>query len=427
MQEDFLHYIWKFKKFDFGNARTVDGAGIIISDSGIANHNSGPDFFSARIKIGDQAWAGNVEIHIRSSDWYAHRHEEDPSYDNVILHVVWEDDIEIFRKDNTAIPTLELKELVRKETLQKYRNLLLAPNAKWINCENDFPGFEEFELNNWLERLYLEKLQKKSEAIKELHKATGNNWEAVLFRLLARNFGYKVNAGSFLAMAQSLDFKIIQKCSNSQLHLEALFLGQSGLLDKKAEDGYFFQLKEEYNFLKRKFSLENSLVERPKFFRLRPDNFPNIRLSQFANLYATQPHLFSSVIKATSRKELQVLFNSETSPFWKTHYNFGKPHTPRKKKLSEAFIDLIIINTVVPIKFSWLEVTGTGDSTELLQLINEIKAEKNSIVNKYNLLRPGTGNTALQSQALLHLKNEYCDKNFCMKCQLGAGLLKGNI
>lgn len=425
MQEDFLHYIWKFKKFDFGNASTVDGSPIVISNTGTHNTNSGPDFFNARLKIGEQSWAGNVEIHIRSSDWYAHRHEEDPNYDSVILHVVWEDDIEIFRKDNTSIPTLELKPLVGEDILQKYRNLLTAPNPRWINCESDFPQFEGFELNNWLERLYLEKLQKKAEALKELHKATGNNWEAVLFRLLARSFGSRVNAGSFLSLAQSLDFRIIQKCSDSQIKLEALFLGQSGLLDKRTEDGYYFQLKEEYNYLKRKFNLDNSLVERPKYFRLRPDNFPPIRLSQFANLYASQTHLFSSIIKTDNRKQLQEIFKAETSPFWKTHYNFGKSHESRNKRLSEDFIDLIIINTVVPIKFSWLQVTGNGDSSVLLQLLSEIRTEKNSIVDKFNQIRPGTSPTALQSQALLHLKNEYCDKNYCMSCQMGAGLLKG--
>ncbi len=426
MQEDFLHYIWKFKKFDFGNAKSVEGIPILISNTGLHNMNSGPDFFNARIKIGDQAWAGNVEIHIRSSDWYAHRHEEDPNYDNVILHVVWDHDIEIYRKDNSVIPTLELKNLVGQNTLQNYRNLLLAPNAKWINCENDFPKFNEFELNNWLERLYLEKLQKKSEAIKDLHKTTGNNWEAVLFRLLARTFGSKVNATPFLSMAQSMNFKVIQKSCNSQLKLEALFLGQSGLLDRNAEDGYFSVLKEEYNFLKRKFDLDNGVVERPKYFRLRPDNFPTIRLSQLANLYAAQPHLFSAIIKTNTRNDLKEIFKTEASQFWKTHYNFGKPHSPKIKKLSEEFIDLIIINTIIPIKFSWLEVTGSGDNSDLLKLINEIKAEKNSIIDKFNSLRPGTGITALQSQALLHLKNEYCDKNYCMKCQLGAGLLKGN-
>ena len=427
MQEDFLHYIWKFKKFDFANAATVDGSPVVISNTGVHNTNSGPDFFNSRLKIGDQSWAGNVEIHIRSSDWYAHKHEEDPNYDNVILHVVWEDDIEIFRKDNTSIPTLELKKLVGEDILQKYRNLLTAPNPRWINCEKDFPHFEDFEFNNWLERLYLEKLQKKSEVIKDLHRATGNNWEAVLFQLLARSFGSKVNAGAFLSLAQSIDFRIVQKCSNSPIQLEALLMGQSGILDKKVEDVYYLQLKEEYDYLKRKFSLNNHVVERPKYFRLRPDNFPTIRLSQFASLYAGHTHLFSSVIKTNNRNDFLKIFKSDTSIYWKTHYNFGKPHPLKNKTLSESFIDLIIINTVIPIKFSWLQVTGSGDEHELLKILNDIKPEKNSIVDKFNQLRPGCGATALQSQALLHLKNEYCDKNYCMKCHLGAGLLKGSV
>src|SRR5690606_2154621 len=188
--------------------------------------------------------------------------------------------------------------------------------------------------------------------------------------------------------------------------------------------GYYFQLQDEYTYLKRKFNLDNYVVERPKYFRLRPDNFPTIRLSQLANLYFNQPHLFSSITNTYKRKDLMKIFQTETSLFWKTHYYFGKPHPLRNKALSEDFVDLIIINTVVPIKFSWMEMTGIGDSAVLINLLNEVRAEKNSIVNKFNILRPGTSLTALQSQALLHLKSEYCDKNFCMKCQLGAGLLK---
>ncbi|CAN5294084.1 DUF2851 family protein [soil metagenome] len=427
MQEDFLHYIWKFKKFDFRAAGTVDGEQLVISEAGIANTGAGPDFFNARIRIGNQVWAGNVEIHIKSSHWYAHKHEEDPNYDNVILHVVWEDDIEIFRKDDSIIPTLELKDLVSKETLQTYHNLLLAPNAKWINCEDEFHKFDGFELDNWLERMYFEKLQKKSESIKIMLQNSENDWEAVLFRLFARNFGSRINADSFLSMAQSLDFKIIKKCTSSRLKLEAVLFGQSGMLDKPFEDGYFLELKNEYNFLRRKYGLENYGVERPKYFRLRPDNFPNIRLSQFADLYSSRSHLFSAVVATQTRKELHQLLSSETSEYWKGHYNFSKPHRNRTKKLSVNFIDLVIINTIIPIQFAWKEASGSHDNEKILDLIQEIKAEENSIIEKYNSIRPLTAQTALQSQALLHLKNEYCDKNYCLKCNLGSRLLKGDL
>ncbi len=425
MQEDFLHYIWNFKKFDFRRATTVDGQPVLILNGGTPNLNAGPDFFNARIQIGEQLWGGNVEIHVRSSDWYSHHHENDPNYDNVVLHVVWEDNIEIYRKDNSPIPTLELKDLTSPDTIKSYRELLLAPNAKWINCETEFGNFENFEIDNWLERMYLEKLEQKSEAIGNLLKESGNNWEEVLFRFLARSFGLKVNAGAFLSMAQSLDFTTVQKCQSSSLLLEALFFGQSGLLDKKNEDAYFQELKKEYDFLKRKFRLNNSGVERPKYFRLRPENFPNIRFSQLAFLYSGIPHLFSKIISLNSRGELQEIFRVETSVYWKRHYNFGKEHPSRVKKLSEDFIDLLIINTIIPLKFYYFRTIGTGDSQQILNLIQEIKAEKNSVIEKYNLLKPNTAVTALQSQALLHLKTEYCDKNFCLKCNLGAKLIRG--
>lgn len=424
MQEDFLHYIWKFKKFDFGNAKTVEGFPVTIVQGGVANFNSGPDFFNATLKIGEQTWAGNVEIHIKSSDWYAHGHEQDPNYDNVILHVVWQDDIQIFRKDNSHIHTLELKDLVAGDTIQSYRNLLLAPNSRWINCEKEFPSFDDFELNNWLERLFLEKLQEKSKVIAELLKASGNNWEAVLFQLMSKNFGLKVNGSAFLSMAQSFDFKIIQKTKGSLEIMEALLLGQSGLLDNKTEDVYFEELKKEYTFLKRKYSLKNSFVERPKFFRLRPDNFPNIRLSQLAFLYSGSPQLFTQVIKVKSRKDLLNILQVETSDYWRSHYNFGKPHSPKNKRVTDSFIDLLIINTVVPIKFYYSQITGTGETEAIIDLINEIKAEKNTIIDKFNSLRPGFGLTALQSQGLLHMKNEYCVKNGCLKCNMGSKILR---
>ncbi len=250
MQEHFLHYVWKFRKFDFGNARTVNDIPISILNVGTPNFNSGPDFFNAQIKLGDQTWAGNVEIHIKSSDWYLHAHEKDPNYDNVILHVVWEDDVAVYRKDNSMIPTLQLKDIISKETLENYRKLLTAPNDKWINCEADFQKFEEFDIRNFQESLYLERLHKKSDLILELLDKSENNWEAVLFKLLAKNFGLNVNGSAFLSMANSLNFAVVQKIRHSQFNMEALLFGQSGLLEKKSDDAYFIALEKEYQIFK---------------------------------------------------------------------------------------------------------------------------------------------------------------------------------
>lgn len=427
MQEDFLHYLWNFKKFDLVNARTTRGLPLVLLNPGTPNFNSGPDFFNGQVKIGDELWAGNVEIHIKSSDWYTHGHEKDPNYDNVILHVVWEEDVDIFRKDNSVIPTLELRNVVSEKVMESYRYLLLAPNSKWINCEKDFPGFEDFHLDNWLERLYLERLQVKSDLILKHLEKSGNNWEQVLFHMLAKNFGLKVNGSAFLSMAQSLDFKVVQKCRSCGLQLEALFLGQAGMLGEELEDAYYQSLKNEYFFLKLKYKLENTYVERAKFFRLRPDNFPNIRLSQLASLYNQRSHLFSDVIKLRTREDLRKIFDVETSSFWKTHYTFLKPHAARAKKISGDFLDLLVINTILPLQFCYLQKTGVGDPSSILAIMQELKAEKNTVIEKFNKIRPGTGKSALHSQALLHMKKEYCDKNACLKCAIGNRLLQGRI
>jgi hypothetical protein len=256
-------------------------------------------------------------------------------------------------------------------------------------------------------------------------KKSGNDWEAVLFRLLAKNFGLKVNGGAFLSMAQSFDFKVLRKCRDSQIQLEALLLGQSGQLEKEVEDAYFKQLKQEYGYLKKKFRLDNQYVERPKYFRLRPDNFPGLRLAQLAALYHSVPHLFSAMVSANSVKELRDIFTVEPSAFWKTHYTFERSHTARKKRLSAAFVDLLIINSLLPVRFSYEKLTGTGDPSVIISMIEELKAEKNSIIEKFNSIRPGTAKTALASQALLELKQQYCEKNACLQCNLGIKLLKG--
>jgi hypothetical protein len=414
MQEDFIHYIWKLKKFDFGNSRTTSGLPVCIIDSGTVNLHSGPDFFNAKIRIGDQVWAGNVEIHIKASDWYVHRHEKDPAYENVILHVVWQDDMEVFRSDNSSIPTLDISRLVGENALQNYENLLLSGKEdKWINCEKDFKGFSDFDINNRLEPLYFERLQLKSEAILDLLKFSGNNWEAVLFYMLAKNFGLNVNGDAFLRMGQSFDFNILLKIRNSQERLESLLFGQSLLLEEDMEEPYYKKLKESYFFLKRKYTLDNSAGFRPKFFRLRPDNFPSIRLSQLAGLYHKNEHLFSGVIKAGSKSELYELLRVGTGPYWQKHYTFTKSHPPKSKTLTDNFMDLLMINTIIPLKFCYIKQTGTGDAEMLPAFLEGIREEKNSIIEKFNKLRPGTAVNVLQSQGLIQRKKYYCDKKAC--------------
>ncbi len=291
MKEDFLHYVWKFQKFSRKNLSTISGAAITIVKVGVSNENAGPDFFNAKISIDNQLWAGNVEIHIKSSDWYEHHHEKDPNYDNVILHVVWTHNTHIFRKDNSFIPTLELKSIVDPNVLNNYQNLF-SKKQKRINCENDISKIDPFIMENWMDRLFLERLEQKSILFEKELKASNNHWEGLLFRLLGKSFGLKVNGEAFYSIVQSIDYSIIKKCSKNNNELEALLFGQAGFFEKHHEDLYFKLLKEKYEYLKHKFQIDNKETIFPKYFRLRPVNFPTIRLSQLAVLFTEKKSLF---------------------------------------------------------------------------------------------------------------------------------------
>jgi hypothetical protein len=421
MQEDFLHYIWKYKKFQIQNLKTTKGDNVVITSVGQHNFNAGPDFFNAQLKIGEQLWAGNVEIHVKSSDWYLHNHEQDLAYDNVILHVVWEHDTEIFRKDNSAIPTLKISDYSDVTLLNNYQTLLLKQN-KWINCENNIVSIDEFTFSNWIERLYFERLERKSKTIESLLKQTKNDWEAVLFIMLAKNFGLKVNGEGFLSLAQSIDFSIIRKTQSNQHHLEALFFGQSDMLNLDLEDIYFISLKKEYHFLQQKFKLENGQVLPIHFFRLRPPNFPTIRLSQLASLYHQHQNVFSKIIQSNQIEDFYTLFKVEASEYWKTHYTFQKKSKSVSKILSKSFIDLLLINTILPLKLYYTKYKGEEQSATIINIASKIHSEKNGIVNGFkNLGR--VSKSSLESQALIQLKTEYCDKNRCLKCAVGSQLL----
>ncbi|MFD0976246.1 DUF2851 family protein [Salinimicrobium gaetbulicola] len=423
MQEDYLHYLWKFQKWKNISLTTSEGFPITILNTGTHNFLSGPDFFNSRIVIGKQQWAGNVEIHIRASDWYRHAHHEDPAYDSVILHVVWEHDSEVYRKNDTVIPVLELKNFVQKDALVRYEDLL-AKDQKWINCERDFPSIDDFVIENWLERLYVERLEKKSAVIEELLNRSSGDWEEVLFKMLAKNFGLNINGDAFLSTADSIPFSVVRKCMKERTGFEAILFGQSGLLEDGHEEPYFHSLRRKYEFLQNKFSLKKAEIP-VKYFRLRPDNFPEIRFSQLAGIYESRSGLFSDINEAEEIDELRNILKTEASEFWKTHYTFAKPHSERRKPVSTAFTDLLIINTIIPLKFLYYKKVGVADKEEvMLGIMRKLKVESNVVVNGFNSIRPKTGITALHSQALLRLKKEYCDNNRCLHCSLGLKILK---
>ncbi|PKA83645.1 uncharacterized protein DUF2851 [Ulvibacter sp. MAR_2010_11] len=424
MKEDFLHYVWKFQKFDTRELSTVHGETIKVLKPGMHNLNSGPDFFNAQIAIGDVLWNGNVEIHINASHWYQHSHESDPAYDSVILHVVWEHDAEVFRQNNTVIPTLQLKNCVEKSTLTAYHKLF-SKELRWINCENEFPKVDTFLLQNWLERLYVERLELKAQIIQTQLKSLHNHWEALLFRMLCKNFGLSVNGEAFLSLAGSIDFSIIQKVASKSVELEALLLGQAGLLEGDCADEYSSELQRKYRFLKNKFKVSNEGVIAPKFFRLRPSNFPTLRLSQLAMLYGSRRKLFSEIISANNLSAIYTIFNISASSYWDTHYNFGVTSKKNSKVLTKSCIDLIVINTIIPFQFCYANYLGKNNCEAILQLASEIASEKNSIISKFSTLGFTSGN-AMQSQALLQLKNNYCNVKRCLECAVGNSILKGS-
>lgn len=426
VREDFLYYLWKFGKLQLQNLQTTKGELVEIINLGTHNHHAGPDFFNAQLKIGNQIWAGNVEMHVKSSDWFVHNHENDRNYDNVILHVVWEHDIEIHRKDNSVIPTLILKHYSNSVVLQRYKDLLNSPE-EWISCGADFPVLNNFEFENWLERIYIERLETKADAIEQLVKKTEYDWEAVLFRLLAKGFGLKLNSDAFFEAACSVDFTIIRKLSAKRGSLEAFLFGIFGLLSQEVtQESYYDELQQEFKYLCHKFQHVKKTTVPLQFFRTRPANFPTIRASQLATVYHQQSNLFSKIVATTSLEQLYDLLQVPTSLFWETHYTFEKSSPKRIKKVSKKFIDVLLINSILPLKYCYEKYIGKPNVENLLMLLQTITPEKNAIIQKFKA-KEITIENALHTQALLELKKNYCDKQQCLQCAIGSRLIVKKI
>ena len=421
MREEFLHYIWKHQLFSKKNLESTAFDPVEIVFQGNHNTNSGPDFLNAKIIIEGVLWVGNVEIHVKSSDWYIHQHEKDVNYDSVILHVVWEDDVEVYSKNNQRLPTMLISDLIEKKILNNYHQLY-SKQQRWIPCENSISSIDSFVFDNWKERLFIERLEEKSHLIEQLLKDSHNDYEAVLFKLLAKNFGLKTNGDAFLNFANSVDYTIVRKLQNDTFKLQALFFGQAGFLHNDFEEQYGINLKNEYEYLKHKFHLKPIHNGQFQFFRMRPSNFPTIRIAQLASLYSMHQNLFSKFMNTTDLSDIYMLFKFELHLFWKTHYTFHKTSLKSTKRITKEFVDLLLINTIIPLKFNFLKSRGKEMEEEFLALIKQIKPEKNSIITKFNELKIVPKN-AFGSQALLQLKNNYCAKKRCLHCAIGYKIL----
>jgi hypothetical protein len=421
MKEEFLHYVWQYKKFELSNLTTVAGESVVVRTVGSYLQQAGPDFFNAQLVIGGQRWAGNVEMHLKSSDWYLHQHELDPNYDTVILHVVWEHDVDVYRKDNTVLPVLELKHYVTEETLSNYYDLTVPKT--WIYCEQQLAQLDSFVWKNWSERVFFERLEQKAVLIQKLLRDSSSDWEAVLFWLLAKNFGLNTNGDSFLRVAQSIPFSVVRKESHDLLSLEALFLGSAGLIPAAGEDVYTQSVHARYVYLCHKYQLVPLAYVSMAFFQHRPDNFPTIRFVQLAGLYYQQRQLFEAVLQVRTRNDATALFRVSVSEYWQTHYQFDVRSVMKRKALSTSFVDLLLINTLVPLRFAYAQSMGNPLEEQLVELMQSIPAEKNIIIEKFATFGIRAQH-AFESQSLLQLKQVYCAYGKCLGCGIGLQLLK---
>lgn len=421
-KEEFLHYIWKFKLFTSKGLYTVDGEEIKIIHQGQHNSDGGPDFFNSKIKIAETTWAGNVEIHLKSSDWIKHRHQNDKAYQNVILHVVYEHDKKITDQLGRAISTLELKGLINESLVEKYEDLIFSKG--WIPCASQLKLVDHFTINNWKERLILERLERKSEEVMSTLKLNKNNWEETFYQYLFKYFGLKINALPFEILAKNTPLKIISK-HNKIGEIEALLFGQAGFLQDHLKDDYTLQLKKEYLFLRSKFALQPMDKSCWKLLRLRPNNFPTIRISQLSNLLSKDARLFSKILTSETIDDLKKIITTKASAYWENHYQFDVLSLKKsEKKVGDLLKNNIIINVVIPFVFVYAKVKQDESlNQKTLGWLLEIKAENNSIIKKWNFFGINTKN-ARDSQALIELKNNYCSQKKCLNCSIGNNLLK---
>jgi hypothetical protein len=421
MTEKLLHFIWQFQYFNRSGLLTIQNERLEVIHPGTLNHNQGPDFLSAKINISGNIWVGNIELHVRSSDWLLHEHSSDKNYNNVILHVVWLDDRDITSKNNRTIHTLELQSRVSNLLLNKYNELM--QRHIFIPCENQIHQVNAVIITALKNRMLAERLDEKAKIVPDHLKATNNNWEECFWWMIAGGFGASLNTEQFKQIAQSLPHTLLAKHKNQPLQIEALLIGQAGLLDHEFIDSYPLMLKKEYEFLAKKYRLKKT--QNPIFFlRMRPANFPTIRLAQLAILISKSSHLFSVIKESTTLSEIKALFKLEANDYWHYHYTFDESSPYKVKALGTQMINNIIINTISPMLFAFGSIHNDQNIKDnAMRWLEELSPEKNAIITSFKNLGIGSKN-AFDSQALLQLKKHYCDQKRCLECAVGNAIIK---
>ncbi len=419
MKEKLLQYIWQHQYFSQKGLKTTNGEQVQILNQGWLNTDAGPDFFNAKIRIGNTLWAGNVEVHLRSSDWQRHGHQGDDAYRNVILHVVGENDA-LVERNGEELPCLILP--VSATINSKYENLV--GSGEWLACRDDFCKVDPMLIKLWMHRLMVERLQNRTNDILHLLKETNDDWNEVFYCLLAKNFGFRVNALPFELLSRSLPLSVLEHHSGNLFQTEALFFGQSGLLSKVENgDEYSMTLKKEYDFLSKKYQLHPIAEYLWKFLRLRPVNFPTIRIAQLSSLISRSHGLFSRIIETVEFDKMKLFFQTQASAYWNNHYSFNTCSLYRIKNLGNEALENIIINTVVPVIFVYGEHSNQQELKDRsLEMLEHLHPENNRRIRDWKEAGIKAEN-AFETQALLELRKEYCEKRNCLNCQIGNKIL----
>lgn len=418
--EQLLHYVWKHKIFPLKELKTTTGQQVEVIDTGLANTDAGPDFFNAKLKLDGVLWIGNIEIHERSSDWFKHGHHADAGYNSVILHIASEIDTEISRSNGERIPQIQL--ICPEAVRTNYKELLETDS--YPPCYRIIPSLPPFTAHSWMTALQMERFEQKATLLNERLKRCQGNWEDAFFITLARNFGFGLNGDAFETWAHRLPFRAVDKHRNDLFQIEAIFFGQAGILEDSDGDGYYLRLKKEYTYLQHKFGLIPIDASLWRFLRLRPANFPHIRIAQLACLYHRAYGLLSRIMETETLQGVRDILKGGTSEYWLTHYTFGGSSPSRPKTLSNTSLDLLIINTVVTFLYAY----GLHKGNRVLcaragSFLEELKAENNYITRMWEQCGMKASNAA-DSQALIQLKKEYCDKKKCLYCRIGYEYLK---
>ena len=420
--EKLLHYIWQHQYYQHTNLSTDEGESLSIINPGLYNLNQGPDFIDSSIRINNLKLVGNIEIHVNSSDWNAHQHEKDANYNTVILHIVWLNDAVIINKNGLTIPQLTISNLVPKWLLDRYTLLMNAPDN--LPCSSFLPYIKPIIWTSWKERLTIERLEEKATNILLLYTESNHHWEEVLWWMLAKNFGLKLNDELFIKVAKSIPVNILTKHKNQLFQIEALLMGQANLLneDTGINDEYRVKLRREYNYLSQKYSLTLVAIM-PVFLRMRPSGFPTIRVAQLSMLVQQSKHLFSTIKDAKDIKKVKDMLKVNTSTYWNNHYVFGKESAERMKQVGDEMADNIMINTIVPILFAYSRfVKDDIIKDRMINWLTQIDPENNYILTSW--MKEGIENdNAFDSQGLIQLRKHYCDKKRCMECAIGNSII----